>query len=326
MVSTRSSPRCGRDALVRRRPGWCDPSGSFSMTSAPGSPVSASSYCSSSPERPSLSTPTSPSTERARSPAGVKRLGSSRNAMPGRSSSSTRGGHLVVDPAGDVGELGVAAPASRPARCVAAASRPSGPASAAATSSGCLISGGFAQIVCCGRLTARSLPLRSKIEPRSAGRVMSWKRCDTPKAAYSSPPSAWTWTSRTTMAPKPTSSTSRVATRRRCGRPARRPRRGERARRRAGRRVRPRPDRRAARARGTAPPGCGRAGRSRGGGRGAACGSGPTGVMARAPPAAASRRPRRGPASAPTVGSAAGSSSSPVVGPTAEASGAGGWR
>ena len=44
------------------------------------------------------------------------------------------------------------------------------------------MSRGSAHTVLCGMLTARSLPLRSKIEPRSAGSFTSWKRCDAPKA------------------------------------------------------------------------------------------------------------------------------------------------
>ena len=81
IVSTRSSPAW--DGSTWRPPwGIVRPSGPRSTTSSPGSPASTESYWSSSPARPTPSMLTLPSRERARSPEGVKRAGSSSRLIP----------------------------------------------------------------------------------------------------------------------------------------------------------------------------------------------------------------------------------------------------
>jgi hypothetical protein len=63
-VSTRSRPRRAF-TVSREPPGRSRPCGSRSTTSFPGRPLSASSYCDSSPPRPSLSVPTKPTSDAA---------------------------------------------------------------------------------------------------------------------------------------------------------------------------------------------------------------------------------------------------------------------
>ena len=104
-----------RPGPASRRPGSVRPLGSRSTLRSPGVPVSDVSYCSSSPDRPSLSTPTWPRTDLARSPAGREPLRLLEEEDAGDGGLLHRGGDVVGHAALDVGErvLGVELGAER---------------------------------------------------------------------------------------------------------------------------------------------------------------------------------------------------------------------
>ncbi len=89
IVSTTSSPGCAGSTLWRPT-GIVRPCASRSRTSRPGAPASRASYSPSTPDTPLLSMSTRPTIERASSPEGETRPGSSMRNTPGRCNPATR--------------------------------------------------------------------------------------------------------------------------------------------------------------------------------------------------------------------------------------------
>ena len=179
-------------------------------------PVSVDSYCCSRPARPRLSMLTLPSTPRASSPDGLNRFDSSSRSTPASFRSVTF--------------CAVASSTCRDkyTKCLSVIvscrsnvfwSMPSTGASAAASACGLVTNRGSAQTVCCGTDIARSLPSRSNSEPRSAGSVTGFTRCDSPNCTYRWPSSNCSCASRPMTRTNNSTTTTSTAMMRRRGVP-----------------------------------------------------------------------------------------------------------
>ena len=119
----------------------------------------------------------------------------------------------VVDLAGDVRErAGLRRQARQQRLLVDGGWTIKAPSFAAAD--GSLMTRGSATIVVCGTETASTLPLRSKMLPRSAGTATVRTRCPTPSDVRCERSRAWRSNRRTPMAANASTITSRIVTRR----------------------------------------------------------------------------------------------------------------